>query len=344
MESIGIDVHKVKSQICVVDERGGIALETRICTDRKSFAAVLGKRPTARILIEASTESEWVARFLEGLGHELIVADPNFAPMYATRNKRVKTDRRDARALADASRLGTYRRAHRGSEEQRQERAALAVRDALVRTRTRYISVVRAVLRRAGIRVRSGAASSFVDRVGELSLAQALKAQIEPLLVVMEKVNEEIGAADRRLVVRAKEDEVVRRLCTAPAVGAVTGVAFRAALDDARRFRGSHQVESYLGLVPREYSSGEKQNRGRITKSGNARARWLLVEAGWKIWRSKGEETEALRRWAQRVATRRGKRIAVVAIWRDGTSFDPTKIRTADPRKLRIVALESTAS
>ena len=175
------------------------------------------------------------------------------------------------------------------------------------------------------------------------------------MLVVMEKVNEEIGAADRRLAVRAKEDEVVRRLCTAPAVGAVTGVAFRAALDDARRFRGAHQVESYLGLVPREYSSGEKQNRGRITKSGNARARWLLVEAGWKIWRSKGEETEALRRWAQRVATRRGKRIAVVAlarrlagilfaIWRDGTSFDPTKIRTADPRKLPIVALESTAS
>ncbi len=155
------------------------------------------------------------------------------------------------------------------------------MRDALVRTRTRYISVVRSLLRREGIRVRSGAASSFVDRVGELSSPQALKAQIEPLLVVMEKVNEEIGAADRRLAVRAKEDEVVRRLCTAPAVGAVTGVAFRAALDDARRFRGAHQVESYLGLVPREYSSG--RNR---TGVGSPRAATLGRDGCW--WKRAG--------------------------------------------------------
>ncbi|MET1083524.1 MAG: transposase [Burkholderiales bacterium] len=174
-----------------------------------------GKRPKARVLIEASTESEWVARCLEELGHEVIVADPNFAQMYATRSKRVKTDRRDARTLAEACRLGAYRRAHRSSEEQRRVRAELAVREGLVRTRTRYISLVDRCCAAKG----SGCAAG-----------------------------------------RAREDEVVGRLCTAPGVGVVTAVAFRAALDEAVRFRGAHQVECYLGLVPRERSSGEEQH------------------------------------------------------------------------------------
>jgi transposase len=98
-------------------------------------------------------------------------------------------------------------------------------------------------------------------------------------------------------------------------------------------------VECYLGLVPREMSSGEKQHRGRITKSGNGRARWLLVEAAWAVWRSRTAESAGLRMWAQRIEVRRGKRVATVALarrlagilfamWRDGTSFEPRKLRT----------------
>ena len=90
MEHIGIDVHKAQSQICILAE-GGELIERRIQTERERFAAVLGNRDRARILIEASTESEWVAQCLEELGHEVVVADPNFMPMYATRSKRVKT-------------------------------------------------------------------------------------------------------------------------------------------------------------------------------------------------------------------------------------------------------------
>ena len=103
--------------------------------------------PCARILLEASTDSEWVARCLEGLGHEVVMADPNFAPMYATRHRKVKTDRRNARALAEACLLGAYRPGHRLSHAQRHVRGRLTVRDALVRTRTRYLSLVRALLR-----------------------------------------------------------------------------------------------------------------------------------------------------------------------------------------------------
>jgi transposase len=93
-------------------------LELRVATRRERFAEVLADRPRARVLIEASTESEWVARCLEELGHEVVVADPNFAPMYATRSRKVKTDRRDARALAEACRLGA-RRAVRSRSRQR---------------------------------------------------------------------------------------------------------------------------------------------------------------------------------------------------------------------------------
>jgi len=109
MDHIGIDVHKRESQLCIFAEDGEL-IEQRIRTEPERFAAVLGGRPRARIVIEASTDSEWVARCLESLGHEVIVADPDYAPMYVTRTRKVKTDRRDARALADACILGAYRR------------------------------------------------------------------------------------------------------------------------------------------------------------------------------------------------------------------------------------------
>ena len=154
MDHIGIDVHKRESQIYILAE-GGEVIERRIRTEPERFDAVLGTRPRARIVLEASTDSEWVARCLEALGHEVIVADPNFAPMYATRTRKVKTDRRDARALAEACLLGAYRPAHRLSDPQRHVRGRLVVRDALVRTRTRYISIIRALLRQHGYRVPS---------------------------------------------------------------------------------------------------------------------------------------------------------------------------------------------
>jgi transposase len=331
MDHIGIDVHKTQCQVCILTESGE-CIEQRILTDRVRFREVFGGRPQARILIEASTESEWVARCLEELGHEVIVADPNFAAMYATRSRRVKTDRRDARTLAEACQLGAYRPAHRTSDSQRLVRAHLSVREALVRTRSRYISVVRSLLRREGLRVRGGAAKSFVRRVGELEVPLALVSAIEPLLVVMDQLNEQIERADCELAKRVQEDPDLRRLATVPGVGPVTATMFKATVDEVRRFRGAGQVSAYLGLVPRERSSGERQQRGRITKAGSSRARYLLVEAAWLILRGKRSDTLALRTWAERIAARRGRRIAAVALarrlsrilyamWRDDTVY-----------------------
>lgn len=337
MDTIGFDLHKRESQLCILRDDGTVS-DVRIATTRARFTAVFGTRPPARVLLEASTESEWVARHLESLGHEVIIADPSFAPMYATRSRRVKTDKRDARTLADACRLGAYRAIHRVSDEQRHVRAELAVRDALVRTRTRYIALLKALVRRDGLRLAPGEAEQTVARFGALvatgATSAALCAEAAPLLALLPIVNAEIAAADGRLTALAARDATVQRLTTVPGVGPVTATAFVATLDDITRFGSAHQVMAYLGLVPSERSSGERQHRGHITKAGNSRVRWLLVEVAWRILRSRRAETAALRTWAERIALRRGKRIAVVALarrlagilyamWRDGQSYQP---------------------
>jgi transposase len=219
------------------------------------------------VLVEASTESEWVARHLETLGHEVIVADPNFAPMYATRSRRTKTDRRDACTL-----------------------------------------------------------------------------EVLPLFEVLVPINEQIAAADHRIAALARTDAEMALLATAPSIGPITASAVVATVDDIKRFASAHHFDAFLGLVPGERSSGEKRRIGRITKAGNSRVRYLLVEAGWRILRARDLETAALRERGLRIAERRGKRIAVVAIarrlagilyalWRDQQTYDRTKLRTgAGPR------------
>jgi transposase len=332
VDHVGIDLHKRESQICIETEVGEV-IERRIRTERERFEAVFGSRPRAKILLEAMTESEWVARCLEDLGHEVIVADPNYAAMYATRSRRVKTDRRDAVTLADACRLGAYRESHRASDRQRHVRAELAVRDTLVRTRVKCVALVGALLRRHGVHLPSGNVEGFVARVERQVMPEAQRLEIAPLLAVIGTASAEILAADRRIALIAAENPVIQRLRTVPGVGPVTATAFVATLDTWERFAGPHQVEAYLGLAPSEKSSGEKQHKGRITKAGNSRARWLLVEAAWAILRSRRDETEPLRRWAQRVALRRGTKVGIVALarklagilyamWRDGTTYE----------------------
>jgi transposase len=168
--------------VCILEEGDEVVLEQRLRTQRERLGELLGKRAKARVLLESSTESEWVARCLEELGHEVVVDDPNLAPMYATRSRQVKTDKRDARTLAEACKLGAYRPAHRTSEARVHMRAQPAVREALVRTRTRYIALVGALVRREGLRIAEGEAESFVKRVAALPLPGWLKAEVAPLL------------------------------------------------------------------------------------------------------------------------------------------------------------------
>jgi transposase len=250
MEFIGIDVHKVHSQICIRTESGEYE-DRRIRTERQRLQEVFAARPAARVLLEASTESEWVTHCLEELGHAVVVVDPNFGPMYGNRSSRIKTDLRDARMLCEAARLGSYRAAHRCSAKSRHLRAVLIVRHALVKTRSRYISVIRTLLRQEGLRIRSGAAASFPQRVQEVRLPVILKEQIAPLLDVLGPLNAKIADADDAVAEHASMDVHARRLQTFPGVGPVTAAAFVSTLDTHERFP-SWQTDCRRRLGPED--------------------------------------------------------------------------------------------
>ena len=176
------------------------------------------------------------------------------------------------------------------------------MRDAVVRTRTGYIDLTRALLRRHGWRVPTGSANTFSRRVMALSLPGRLLSEVAPLLAVMQTANQQLAYSDRVIEAVTRPDARVQRLRTVPCAGPVTAAAFVATIDDAQRFHRAHEVEAYLGLVPRELSSGESQRRGRITKAGNRRMRWLLVQAAVWILRLRDPRTAALRRWATSIA------------------------------------------
>jgi len=341
-----IDLGKKMSQVCILKQDGEI-IERRIRTERDRFAALFRGYPRSRILLEAGTESEWVAQCLEELGHQVIVADPNYAPMYSYRQRKVKTDRRDAQALMEACRLGAYRPAHRTSEAQRQVRWHITTREVLVRMRARPMVLIESLVRQTGLRLPSGKPETFTRRLGTLALPEPLRHSIAPLLLVLETLNQQVAAADAALEDLAQSDPRVGLLDTAPGVGPIIAATFVATVDRAERFSGPHQLEAYLGLVPREYSSGERQARGRITKAGNNRLRWLLIEGAWSILNHAKPETATLRAWTQRIAARRGKSRAVVALarklagilfamMRDNTVFDPK--RFASPTRVARVA------
>ena len=151
-----IDLHARYSQIRIVDDDGHVIRERRVMTDATRLVDIFEGHGPMRILLETGTESEWVAQVLEVAGHAVIVADPNYAPMYGEIRRKVKTDRRDVAALAEANRRGGYRATHRVSARQREVRQVLRSRRLLVQTRGRTISLMRALLRQSGYRLASG--------------------------------------------------------------------------------------------------------------------------------------------------------------------------------------------
>jgi transposase len=333
---VAIDLHKKESQIRIVTEAGEV-IDSRIATTRAELTRVLGPWAPGRVLLEASTESEWVAQHVETLGYEVIVADPNYVLMYGTRDRRLKTDRRDAAALVEACRRGIYRSVHRRSTAQRAVQAHLTVRDTLVRTRTRVIAVARALTRGAGLRLPSGHADSFGRRLAALAMPDGLRAILAPLTALLTTLDAQLMAADAGVAAQAATDPAAVRLQTLPTVGPVTAVAIVAALDTPTRFASAGHVTSYLGLVPCEYSSAERQRRGALVRSAQPAVRALLVQTAWRVWRSTTAAVAPLRAWARQVAMRRGKRLAIVALarrlmrilfamWRDARPFVAARV------------------
>lgn len=334
---VGLDLGKRKSQVCVTDACGAIIEERSIETKREAFREVFAKYPQSRVLIEASTSSEWVARFLEHLGHTVIIANPRFDPMYAQRDKKVKNDRRDARALARALRLEAYEAVHRRSDAARKILAQLAIRNAFVGNRTKLINIARSIAQAEGLHIPSCAAEHFAElATHELEEHEQLLTEVSPLLAQIMSLDETIALMDSEFEEQSRANSVTRNLRTLRGIGPLTSLAFFAVVDDAKRFESSRQVSAYLGLVPSEHNTGgSKRQPGAITKSGNSLLRKYLVEAAFrhtmknspnthlKAWRDellKRDAKKSKRRAAVAVA-RRMTRI-LWAMWRDEKPFD----------------------
>jgi len=340
MEYGAIDLHLRHSLIRIIDSKGRVMLERRVATTVDGLRSVFAGRSTLRVLLETGTESEWVATAVEACGHTVIVADPNYALMYGQRQRRIKTDRRDVAALAEACRLGMYRCAHRVSAAQRDRRRRLRIRAQLIRVRTQAINLLRAQLRQEGYRLGSGSAESTSRRYARLVVPPALQDALAPIRALLEYLQPAIAAVTTEAQTAAAADPIVQRLMTVPGVGPITALSFRATVDDIERFRDASSVSAFFGLVPSEDSSADRHHRGRITKAGPPGPRSLLIQAAWVVWRHPIRAGGALHAWVRRLADRRGKRIAVVAlarrvtrilyaIWRDATVYTATPPRVA---------------
>jgi transposase len=333
-----IDLHMRNSQIRIVNTDGAVLRDQRLVTARERLVTAFEPFGPMRILLETGTESEWVAQALEAAGHEVVVADPNYAPMYGEARRRIKPDRRDVAALAEANRRGWYRAAHRASAPQRETKQILRSRRFLVQTRSGAVSLLRSLLRQSGYRLGTGSCERVPARVARLAVGGELGETLATLCRQIAALTTEIHALDARLQTRTASDAIVARLRSVPGIGLIVATTFRAFVDRHERFAHAGQVSAAIGLVPREDSSAERRHRGHITKAGPRELRSLLIQAAWVCWRHGGSGT--LRAWVDGLAARRGRRIAVVAlarrlsrilfaIWRDDTTFDLKKLAMA---------------
>lgn len=173
-------------------------------------------------------------------------------------------------------------------------------------------------------------------RYAALEVPRALQEALLPVIELLQGLAPRMAAADGWARQAAADDAITRRLMTAPGVGPITALHYRAALDAVARFRSAGAATAYLGLVPREDSSGDRHHRGAITKTGPPRPRTMRVQACWVIWRTPAAGSATLPAWVRRLAERRGRRIAIVALarrlarilfamWRDGEDFTATR-------------------
>jgi transposase len=348
-----LDLGVRETAFCEVHK--GLVVARRTVAELASLEDVLGRTSQrARVAIEACRQAWHVHDVLKGWGHEVVLVDTTRTKQIGIRQHGRKTDRIDAELLARAVEQGGIPVAHVLSPARRELRDALGVRRALVETRTQYIATIRGLARSRGERVGTCAADDFLTKLEKSHLGPDTRATIAPLASAMQRVALELARTNRRLEELAKGEPVIEQLTTAPGVGLVVAAAFVSVVDEARRFDGAHQVESYLGLVPRETSTGGKRKLGSITKHGNGYMRQLLVQSASSILRV-GDPEDPLRQWGRSLVKRRGRKIAVVAVarrlagllwamWRTGTVYDPARLGASSARGLAGLAQASSVT
>lgn len=338
----GLDVSSEETSICIVDETGLIVKELRAASDPKALIAALQGTSLAleRIGLEACSLTAWLYDGLTGAGLPAICIGTRQANA-AMKTMPNKTDRNDARALAQIMRTGWFRQVHVKSRQSRLWRSLLVARRTILNEMRAIENVVRAILREAGIKLGTPSRATFVERVRDLTGGDSeLPPLVEPLLATLATMLRELARLTKQVLDIVRKEEVCRRLMSAPGVGPITALAFRATIDRADRFQHSRDVGAHLGLTPARYQSGETDIQGRISRCGDELARTALYEAAHTLL-TRSRKWSSLRAWGMKVAKHRGVARARVAVarklavilhrmWADGAEFrfgrapDPT--------------------
>src|SRR5712675_2270479 len=325
----GLDVSVKETSICIVDDTGRIVREVKVASEPEALLQVLGNPiyRFKRIGLEAGPLSQWLFSALAEAGLPVICVETRHmrAVLQAQINK---TDRNDARGMAQMMRAGLYRPVHVKTLRSQKLRMLLTHRKLLQSKAIAIDNDLRGTLRNFGLKVGVVGTVKFEARIKELvENLPDLAVLVEPLLMVRRVLREQFAIV--------RDDEVCRRLMTVPGVGPVVALTYRATVDVPARFRNSKAVGAVFGLTPSKYQSGQINRTGAISKCGDEMMRVMLYEAA-QIMLVRLAKWSWLKAWAMKIARHRGMKKAIVAlarrlavimhrIWVDGTEFRWTR-------------------
>jgi transposase len=315
---VGLDVSLNTVFVCVVDVKGKVVKENEIPSTPEAISSFLkgADLEVEKIGLESGNLTHYLKKGLSGMGYEVVIMESRkMAAILATIIN--KTDKNDARGIAEALRVGHYRECVHRSDEAVEVRTILHARQTVVEERTHLLSSIKGHLKMYGIKLGKGRNKTFRDKVegAVIELKPRVQRVIKNLLNVLDALEQEIKELDKEVKALAKEDKEVQLLQTIDGVGPITALAFKAEIDDPKRFEDSRDVAAYIGLTPNQYSSGETQRQGGISKKGPKRMRCLLVEAATclltrsRIW-------SKLKAWGMRLVKKKGKKKAIIAVAR----------------------------
>jgi len=314
----GIDVSLEYSSVCVVDASGKIVREAKVESEPSALTdwfTSLGFG-LSRIGLEAGPLSQWLFAGMRSEGLEVELLETRHV-RNAFKAMPVKTDRNDARGIAQLMRLGWFRPVHCKSLAAQEIRAVLTARK-LIQSKLRDVeNSMRGILRGFGLKVGPTTPRLFAGRIQELVAGhETLKRISVGLLSVHAVLLRTFQDLEKQVRALAREDVRTRRLMTTPGVGAIVALTYASAIDDPGRFSSSKQVGAHFGLTPRRYQSGETDYSGRISKTGDAAVRSALFEAAHIMITKPLRGCSNLKSWAMRVARRAGMKKAKVALAR----------------------------
>jgi transposase len=331
----GLDVSVKETSVCIVDDTGRIVREVRVASEPEALLPVLTNAAYhfKRIGLEAGPLSQWLFGALAEAGLPVICVETRH--MRAVLKAQInKTDRNDARGIAQMMRAGLYRPVH--VKTLRSQKLRMLLTKLLQSKAIAIDNDLRGTLRNFGLKVGMVGTVKFEARIKELvENLPDLAMLVEPLLVVRRVLREQLGILHRRLLTIVRDDDVCRRLMTVPGVGPVVALTYRATVDVPARFRNSKAVGAAFGLTPSKYQSGEINRTGAISKCGDEMMRMMLYEAA-QVMLVVSTKWSWLKAWAMKIARHRGIKKAIVAlarrlavimhrIWVDGTEFRWTR-------------------